>query len=74
MIIKTLFSLFIFCVSLNTFGQDTIKVGKSRHYTDKEVRKLTGKGFGGKYGQENIIFSKEHIKVEFCYYNEKTRK
>jgi hypothetical protein len=59
--------------SINSYSQDTIRVGKSFHYSAEEVQRLSGKGFYGKYGQEKIIFDQNHIKVEYCYYNEANR-
>jgi hypothetical protein len=59
--------------SANSYSQDTIRTGKSFHYSAEEVQRLSGKGFYGKYGQENIIFNQNHIKVEYCYYNEAIR-
>jgi hypothetical protein len=48
-------------------------VGETYRYTQEKVDKLSGKGFLGNYGQENIVFSENHTKVEYCYYNEDKR-
>jgi hypothetical protein len=50
-----------------------VVVGKSYKYSQQKITKLTGKGFLGNYGQENIVFSENHTKVEYCYYNEDKR-
>ncbi|MEM1001943.1 MAG: hypothetical protein AAGH46_04765 [Bacteroidota bacterium] len=59
--------------SAYAYSQDTLRIGESYHYSAEEVQKLRGKGFHGKYGQENILFDQNHIKVEYCYYHEAIR-
>jgi hypothetical protein len=70
---KTLITTILFLISQDSFTQDTIKIDKSQFYSTQEVQKLSGKGFSGNYGQENVIFSKFHTKVEQCYYTESIR-
>tara|TARA_Y100000782_G_scaffold114887_1_gene153077 strand:- start:1062 stop:2006 length:945 start_codon:yes stop_codon:yes gene_type:complete len=69
------FFIIVFLVTLSCVlqAQDTVRIGKSYHYTTEEVNHFSGKGFRGHYGQENIIFSANHIKVEYCYYTENKR-
>ncbi|WNJ17871.1 hypothetical protein [Pontibacter sp. G13] len=58
---------------LGTYAQDTIRIGPSVHYSAEEVHRLSGKGFSGKYGQEHIVFSPNHIEVVNCYYSGSAR-
>lgn len=60
--------LFVFGINLNSYCQDTIKVGTSKFYSEVEEKKYSGKGFFGEYGREDIIFSETHKKIEYCYY------
>lgn len=60
-------------VSLYAHSQDTIRVGESHYYSAEEVYRISRKGFSGDLGQENIKFSENHIKVEYCYYSDSIR-
>ena len=64
---------FVLSVATLCMGQDTIKVEPSIYYSNEEVHKLSGKGFGGNYAREDIYFSAEHLKQEYCYYQDSIR-
>jgi hypothetical protein len=56
------------------FGQDTIRVETSTHYTsDKEPNK--GKGFASsvKYARQDIVYSDTYKRIEYCYYYDNER-
>lgn len=58
--------LLLFSGAIN--AQDTIKIGPSYTYTEAEYSSLYGKGFHGEYGREDIIYSDNHKRIEYCYY------
>lgn len=73
----TKFTLFIttFLLSVATcLGQDTIRIETSTYYTsDKEPNR--GKAFASrvKYAREDIVFSDNHKKIDYCYYYDNER-
>lgn len=73
----TQFTIFIttfFLAIASCYGQDTIRVEASVLYTsDKEPNR--GKSFASraKYAREDIIFSKTHQRIDYCYYYDKER-
>ncbi len=68
--IKPILSLAIFLLSVSPcFGQDTVKVEPSIHYT-RAKDPIRGKAFAAKvrYAREDIVFSDTHQRIEYCYY------
>jgi hypothetical protein len=67
-------SLLIITISFCVYSQDTIIVGKKYYYTQDEFHKLTGQGFEGDYGREDIVYSENHKRIEYCYYIDSIKK
>ncbi len=61
----------IFCTL--SLAQDTIKMEPSIVYAKAEAPLMT-KGARTKLAREDIIYSKQHRRVEYCYYVEEQRK
>ncbi|MEZ4685757.1 MAG: hypothetical protein R3B47_06735 [Bacteroidia bacterium] len=70
---NALISFLVLWSSLYLYSQDTLRIGPSYYYSADEVQKLSGKGFLGNYGQENIVFDQHHTQVDFCYYKDSVR-
>lgn len=70
---KYIIWLLISLISIQVHSQDTVRIGESYYYSSEEVSGLNRKGFAGDLGQENIRFSENHIKVEYCYYSDSVR-
>lgn len=68
MLHKNLIFVILLLFPIATKAQDTIKIGPSYTYNEAEYRSLYGKGFHGEYGREDIIFSDNHKRIEYCYY------
>jgi hypothetical protein len=65
--------LFIFLFA-DTYSQDTVLVGPKYEYSSLE-HPHRGKAFASsvKYGREDIIFSPNHKRIEYCYYYDSKR-
>jgi hypothetical protein len=74
--LKHIILILLLC-SINLFGQDTIKLEPSTHFSSLDYRHY-GKSFAGlsekNRVKELIVFSKDHIRVDRCYYYDNERR
>ena len=74
MIRFTLFIAIFFYAGTTCFGQDTIRIEPSQHYT-RQKSPDRGKLFAArvKFAREDIVFSATHRRIEYCYYDDNKR-
>lgn len=54
-------------------AQDTLFIGAKVDFSSQEARQYFGKGYHGNYGREDIVFSENHKRIDFCYYQNNVR-
>lgn len=64
----------LFLSALTGNAQDTVLVSERVHFSTKEAPRFYSKGYHGRYGREDVVYDKNHKKVEYCYYEGNERK
>lgn len=55
-------------MQLSVNAQDTLLIKPSVRITSENKKNYFSKGFHGEYGREDIVFTKTHKKIDYCYY------